>query len=97
MMVVKFETIEEVELVREQVQLELDRIDEVRSSLGFDCFTEDAEENIEAFQLLKGLLIFNQTPEDLNEVFQTAESFPEHRTNTTYKMICKIVNHYLKK
>ena len=94
---IEFKTIEEVELVRKQVLLELDRIDEVRSSIGYDCFTEDAEENIDAFRLLKGLLLFNQTPEDLNEAFQTAESFPENRTNNTYKLICKIVNHYLKK
>ena len=60
---------------------------------GWDCFTEEVEQEINVLRKLEDLLIFSREPDDLNE--QVAEL--EDEDPKTYSMICRFVKAQLTK
>ena len=75
----------ELEKLEKIVNEKLELVRKLRDSFGWDCFTEEVEQEINVLRKLEDLLIFSREPDDLNE--QVAEL--EDEDPKTYSMICR--------
>lgn len=90
---VKITTKEQLEQVEKIVDEKLELVRKVRDSFGWDCFTEEVEQDIKILRKLDELLTFSREPDDLNE--QVAEL--EAEDPKTYSMICRFIKTQLSK
>lgn len=93
MKIVKVTSKEELEKLEKIVNEKLELVRKFRDSFGWDCFTEEVEQEINVLRKLEDLLIFSREPDDLNE--QVAEL--EDEDPKTYSMICRFVKAKLTK
>ena len=93
MKIVKVITKEQLEQVEKIVDEKLELVRKVRDSFGWDCFTEEVEQDIKILRKLDELLIFSVEPDDLNE--QLAEL--ELEDPKTYSKICRFIKVQLAK
>ena len=93
MKIVKVITKEQLEQVEKIVDEKLELVRKVRDSFGWDCFTEEVEQDIKILRKLDELLTFSREPDDLNE--QVAEL--EAEDPKTYSMICRFIKVQLAK
>ena len=90
---VKITTKEQLEQVEKIVAEKLELVRKVRDSFGWDCFTEEVEQDIKILRKLDELLTFSREPDDLNE--QVAEL--EAEDPKTYSKICRFIKVQLTK
>ena len=93
MKIVKVTTKEQLEKLEKIVDEKLTLVRKFRDSFGWDCFTEEVEQEINVLRKLEDLLIFSREPDDLNE--QVAEL--EAEDSKTYSMICRFIKAQLSK
>ena len=93
MKIVKVTSKEELEKLEKIVNEKLELVRKFSDSFGWDCFTEEVEQEINVLHKLEDLLIFSREPDDLNE--QVAEL--EDEDPKTYSMICRFVKAQLTK
>lgn len=93
MKIVKVITKEQIKQLEKIVNERQTLIKKVRNLLGWDCFTEEAEQDIRIIRRLDDLLIFSVEPDDLNE--QLAEL--ELEDPKTYSKICRFIKVQLAK
>lgn len=89
----KVTTKEELEKLEKIVDEKLALVRKFRDSFGWDCFTEEVEQEINILRKFEDLLIFSREPDDLNE--QVAEL--ENEDPKTYSMICRFIKAELSK
>ena len=72
---------EELEKLEKIVNEKLELVRKFRDSFGWDCFTEEVEQEINVLRKLEDLLIFSREPDDLNEqVAELEDEDPKGRT-----------------
>lgn len=90
---VKITTKEQLEQVEKIVDEKLELVRKVRDSFGWDCFTEEVEQDIKILRKLDELLTFSREPDDLNEQLAELES----EDPKTYSKICRFIKTQLSK
>ena len=93
MKIVKVITKEQIKQLEKIVNERQTLIRKVRNLLGWDCFTEEVEQDIKILRKLDELLTFSREPDDLNE--QLAEL--ELEDPKTYSKICRFIKVQLAK
>lgn len=90
---VKVTTKEELEKLEKIVDKKLALVRKFRDSFGWDCFTEEVEQEINVLRKLDDLLIFSREPDDLNEQLTELEA----EDPKTYSLICRFIETQLSK
>lgn len=83
-------TTDELARLHKKVTEDLNAVSRVKSLLGGSCFTLNAEKRILALYELDEILLFHDTPEELNEYL--AEP---HEDEEMHPLICGYINYFL--
>ena len=90
MKVPEITTTDEITRLHKKVTEDIYAVRRVKSLLDGSCFTLNAEKRILALYDLDEILLFHDTPEDLNEYL--AEP---HENEETHPLICGYINYFL--